>query len=330
MNCIVSHLRTAFSDDNLEQFMDTNLNPKTNRLQRTSTIWSLLCHATGFLVVFGLLSFAFINEAAFTALQKLYQSGDLSRLLFRELLLQIGLSACIWAMGYISYLLLKAQLQTRRTTLLVRARGAVLTETLIIFPVFLLFTMGLAQLTINNMAGLLTGLASYEAGRTLSVWVPEVEARRHNITKEIAIDKATAAAAGVLAPVVTTTLNNCKPNSTTLQKQISGLLTAGNIDIGNIAPMQTTSMVDALDTTILPLRGIAKTRLAYCSTTVNYQLQSNKITTSVQYKHKAAMPLVRRIFGNLDTVAGSPGFYSNFQRQYVTTKQIAPNVVDPY
>ncbi len=303
---------------------------KKSKLQFTAVFWSAICHLCGFLTVLGVLSFAFMNQAALGALQSMAQTNDLTTGLLYEGLLTIGMAACIWGMIYIAYLVVSAQIAASRTSRLVQSRGAILTETLIVLPVFLLFTFGLAQLTINHMAGLLTTLATYEAGRTLSVWVPEATTRRNNASKAVAIDKATAAAAGVLAPVVAPGLAACNPNSATLTKQLKGLQSAGNVDMGMVA-RQPSSFAAALDKSLLPLRGITKTRIAYCSTTVNYVEQGgNTISTSLRYKHKSAMPLVKILFGSIDTVGGSTGYFSSIDRSYVVTKQIAPNVVDPY
>ncbi len=304
---------------------------RTSSLQMTAVFWSAVCHLSGFLTVLGILSFTFMNQAAISALQSMVQTGGMASNIGYEVLLTVGIAACIWAMIYIAVLVVSAQIKASRTTRMLRSRGTILTETLIIMPVFLLFTFGLAQLTLNNMAGLLTTLATYEAGRTLAVWVPEADTGRNGATKAIAIDKATAAAAGVLAPVVAPRLASCSPNSPTLTKQLKGLQSAGNLDLGGLGAKAPTSFASALDNSTIPLRGIMKTRIAYCSTTVNYKEDgSNTISTSVLYKHKAAMPLVKILFGVSDTVAGSSGYYSPIVRSYVTTKQIKPNVVDPY
>lgn len=311
--------------------MNRTTQQKKSSLPMTAVFWSALCHFCGFLTVSGILSFAFMNQAALGALQSMSQTSSMTSGILYELLLTAGMAACIWAMIYIAFLVISAQLKASRTSRLVRSRGAILTETLIVMPVFLLLTFGLAQLTINSMAGLLSTLATYEAGRTLSVWVPEAEEGRHGVTRAIAIDKATAAAAGVLAPVVAPGATACKPDSKTLEKQLKGLQSAGNLDSHGLTTARPTSFADALDDSLIALRGITKTRIAYCSTTINYANQdTTTIATSLQYKHKAAMPLVKILFGELDTVAGSPGYYSSIDRTYVTTKQIAPNVVDPY
>ncbi|MBA2661265.1 MAG: pilus assembly protein [Bradymonadaceae bacterium] len=300
-----------------------------------STMITALCHLVGIAAVFAILAAAFINESALSALQGTLSDSALSGRAAMELALQLGLAACVWALGFIMYAMFREHFKSRKTTRLVRARGTILTETLIVFPVFILLTFGLAQMTINNMAGLLTTLAAYEAGRTLAVWMPEAQAGRNGVTPALAHDKARVAAAGVIAPVVPQLFSTCNPNSPTLQKKLAGLHLAGNVPhyISLQQPLAgSQQFTDAFDKAPLGMRGIPKTRMAYCSTTVTSSGASTGglLTTKVVYRHNSAMPLVGRLFGSLQIVEGRPGFYANIQRSYRTTTHMAPNKIDPY
>ena len=73
-----------------------------------------------------------------------------------------------------------------------------MTETLIVIPVYILVMLGTMQLSQNMMAGLLTTLSAFEAGRTAAVWIPEAESGRNGVSDDLVNDKVRIAAATVV------------------------------------------------------------------------------------------------------------------------------------
>ncbi|RAL24863.1 hypothetical protein DL240_01240 [Lujinxingia litoralis] len=257
--------------------------------------------------------------------------GLLAQIKF-EIWIQLGLSACTWAMGVIAYRGFMASRQ--RQPRLVKARGTVIVETLIIFPVFLLLLMGLLQLTINNTAGILTTLAAYNAGRTAAIWHPEAEVGRNGVNQGMVRDKARVAAAVAVTPVAPSdfmySMGSCTNKSTqTLDPKIESMTMGGHVtDVSLHAKAhgnrEHLSIANAFDRSSFLSRGQRKLNFAYCATDVSYTTSGTKVTARVEYQHQNAMPMVERIFGDFRTVAGRAAFYSTMVREYTTTLQIPP------
>ena len=122
--------------------------------QLTKTRWwtwalQALAHLTGVLAVLSVNALLFVNEHAMEAFYSGLGHAAFFDLVTVPLLLQAGLAACFWALIVITFTWGRLTLVERRATkklVMQRSRGTILTETLIIFPIFLLFTSGLAQL----------------------------------------------------------------------------------------------------------------------------------------------------------------------------------------
>src|SRR5690554_1150892 len=118
----------------------------------------------------------------------------------------LALSALCWALIYLAGRALLKAARPERSPRLVRAQGAVATETLIVMPVLLLLVFGLAQLAVVNIAGMLANYAAVQAGRAVWVWHPETQplndqGARRGVTEAMVIDHARVQAAAALAPV---------------------------------------------------------------------------------------------------------------------------------
>jgi hypothetical protein len=210
-----------------------------------------------------------------------------------------------------------------------RSRGAAMTETVIVVPLYLLMILGLAQLTINYTAGLLASLASYESARTLAVWGPEAAEGRRSVTNALALDKARVAAAGVLAPVahdVSVAACTLRP---TILHAIAGIQSAGNRAPQSVSTFG--SLAEALDGRTLAERGLPKYVAAYCATDIDVErgaaLPGQPFTLRLEYRHINAMPLVGHVFANR-RVPGL-GWVTTIERTYNGTAQIQPNKLDP-
>ncbi len=202
-----------------------------------------------------------------------------------------------------------------------------MTETLIVLPIFLLFTSGLAQMGINAMAGLLTTVGTFEAGRTLAVWGPEIgNARVNGVSRADVSERARLAVALVVAPVATTTLSQINKCSTspTLDKLLKGMVASGVLSTPNAGGrVSIWSFSEAFGKESFATRAPAKLKSAYCSVEIDNSVFANipttgtkgaNFTVKVKYNHQAVFPMVSQIFSN-----------SGISRSYVMRSHIPPN-----
>jgi hypothetical protein len=185
-----------------------------------------------------------------------------------------------------------------------------LTETLIVFPLFLLLTFGLAQLALNNVAGILSRVAQYEAARAAWVWTPEARAGRggvqsgRDVRRRIRLTVALA-----MAPVAS---GSFTPRDAGLTRDARRLVramadrfpsarrrmrTRGVEGINRGGP----SLTRALGTASFGIRALRKLTHAYAATRLeDIRLLEGPKTIGARftYLHFQAMPLVGPIFGH--------------------------------
>ena len=324
------------------------------RRKIVSATVQLLGHSVGVAVVYSL-SFWPMGPEGVKLLGEASAVGAMETMT-STLFLQVALSACIWALGFIAVRLSQLAWQSReKTTRTVKlSRGVVLTETLIVFPIFLLLTLGLTQLTLNNTAAILTGLAAFQAGRTVHIWSPETDsavARNGGISKADAEERARVAAASVLAPMQPTSYADGCSTSQLIETKIEAVLSvslgvggsfgfssAGAVKAAagarDLSHQRNLTMASGFDSSRFEIRGPLKLLGAYCNTTANY-FESSALSevngvgghaVAVAFDHKQTMPLVGRIFGD---VVKPTGRFSRIERTYQIPAQIPPNSVTP-
>ncbi len=279
---------------------------------------------------------------------------DVRTMSITQLVIQFGLAACIWAMCVIFYKLIALHRAAPATHRFHAARGTILTEFLIILPVFLLLTFGMAQLAINNMAGMLANVAVYEAARAVWIWQPEVDSGRASANPA---DRARIAAAQVMTPiapgdftVIPSGLSNefRASRNTLLLSQIpfGGSIPSGLTDMGagvgsvslKSATEKNFSIAAALDTSTFLRRTLTKYTHAYLATNVEV-INGAEIGATLTYQHNQTMPLVGYIFGqkssgimgvSLDAPGMRSGYYSSYSRTYTLKAQAwKPNKTMP-
>ncbi len=247
-----------------------------------------LIHLVGVATVFILSAIWLLDAAVRSALWEAYSMGAYGAIP-AEALLHLGLSMVGWACIYITFRLLTA-VPKDSSPRLVKARGTVIVETIIVLPVLLLLVLGLLQLIVLNSAGLLSTLASYNAARVVAVWGPEAESGRNDVDDDLVAEKARLAAAAAVAPVAPADFfytNDCSGNTDALEDFLSGLEMGGySVDLGPLGSMGITghtnhtamgpasgargnlSVPMAFDSTDLATRGQRKMGFAYCAMTV--------------------------------------------------------------
>lgn len=285
---------------------------------------STLLHLSGIFVLFAVFSGLFISQSTASIIYGVLGDDQITEQILTPLVIIFGLSTVVWGVGvFAARRLNRPQLKTLK-----RAHGTIMTETLIVLPVFFLLTSGLAQIGINSMAGLLTTVGAYEAGRTMAAWGPEVGNKRisESITRAEVTERARLAVAVIVAPVAQTTLlsiNRCS-TSPTLTKFLNGMVGAGVLPTPNAgARLNIWDYQESFGDKSFAQRGPAKLKSAYCSVGVEASSFNNIPTdgekggdfeVSVTYRHRAVFPMVRKIFAN-----------SVIKRSYKMRSHIPPN-----
>lgn len=269
------------------------------------------------------------------------------------LMLHLALSACVWALLYIVYRLVALRVQERRSVHRVKlSRGSVITETLIVMPVFLLLSFGMGQLAINNVGGILANVAMYEAARAAWIWMPEEQAsdRRAGVADGIAEEKCRIAVAFVMMPIAPgEALRNPSLGSSYADRArmmalganvplggtISLALGSDVMGVAEGAVMMLSAGEDLLNentyTTTLGtdpfwLRTIRKFTTAYLG--AGCTINENDHSVQMTFKHHIGMPVVGPVFGTRDLsgVGNRPGYYATYTREFGLRKQInVPN-----
>ncbi len=336
--------------------MDSIQTPARKSLRQIwGTIAQIGAHLSMTLLLASLIAWAIVPM---NSLQVLFDYSarvpDIRNMNITQLLIQFGLAACIWAMCVIFYKLVALHRAAPAAQRLRVARGTILTEFLIILPVFLLLTFGMAQLAINNMAGMLANVAVYEAARAVWIWQPEVDSER---VEADPVDRARIAAAQVMTPVApgnftiipTGLSDEFKASRKALilsQIPLGGSLPSGLSDLGiglgsinlQAATEKNFSMAKALDKSTFLLRSVSKYTHAYLATDIEI-INGDDIGATLSYQHNQTMPLVGYIFGKKSSgVAGvslnapgmRSGYYSTFKRSYALKAQaLLPNKTMP-
>lgn len=316
-----------------------------------SKIASVAQHSIGVGVIFTATISLHGSEAAGDAAARAWEYGFLLEQKW-EYLLQLGLSACIWALVVIAFKfallahrdLKNAKLEPKRVAL--KPRGTVMTETLIVFPVFLLLTLGLLQLTLNNTAAIFTSLAAFQSGRTVHLWAPEIGSlgRNGGVSSDDVNERARIAAASVLAPVAPSGYSDGGCNTSPLfnnklEAMMSVTLGAagslGNATVGavkalalgkGLATQDRLKVAKAYDFDNFAVRAPVKLLIAYCQTQASFSNSGGNHRVEVRFNHKQTMPLVGAIFGQQLQPTGR---YSQVTRTYVIPEQINPNPSHP-
>ncbi len=319
----------------------------TSRGRVTATFVMCLGHLVGVMTSAALILLMGLPERSFGLAWAAVQDGFMLGQMRVDLFTLSALSALIWGVIWAGGRQMMKVERTRKAVKVHKvpaaARGAVMTETLIVIPVYILVMLGSMQLSQNMIAGLLTTLAAFEAGRTSAVWLPEANVSRNGVNNDVVQDKVRVAAASVVAPVTPAGFAascNDASSSESLEKLINGLKAAGHRDeaVSLLAISQgyDRNLNVARGFDVLPafFRGIPKLTAAYCGTSVDSMSVSSEggvqmVTTTISYRHMATMPVVAHIFGDPDTVGDRAGYFSTITRSYKMPVQMNPNPRSP-
>lgn len=280
-----------------------------------------------------------------SAVPALWEMSQLS------LVLHFALAACIWALICILYKLIQLRIRETKTVATVKlSKGTVVTETLIVTPIFLMLTFGMAQLTVNSIGGILANVAAYEAARAAWIWQPEEDAsdRRMGIEDGTTIEKCRIAVAFAMMPVApgdylknplldSDFADDARLIAAGANVPLSGVLLniigddiadlgATGFGAGETNPFTGRSYSRSLDASSFVVRSIRKFTTAFLA--AGCTVDSNTHEVTMTYRHHIMMPVVGRLFGEfeLNGVGNVPGYYSTYTRTFGFQKQLAtPN-----
>lgn len=311
--------------------MGETITQHTGRTSIAAQILSGAGHIAMTFVIFGLFASPFLSTGVVDMVGTGIIDPQIQAPLLKDLAVMFGLAVCTWALLFIAYTHVRDRIRRQKAMVVVKTRGSIMTESLIVLPVFLLMTFGLGQMGVNSMAGLLTTLGTFQAARTLAVWGPEVVANRPgtSVSRSDAEDRARIAASLVIAPVAPMSAGNilCS-KSNAFRKLVQGMVAAGLSPVE--VPQRYTSFASSLDNATFAQRGPAKFAGAYCSTKVTYSgnmsTEGSEFNTKVEYRHKMVFPLVGLAFGGTPTAGG---WLTTVERNYTLTHHLTPINVLP-
>ncbi len=307
-------------------------------------------HSLGISVVAVLLFALNVNRVTLEALWESAHHQAFLELAWVELALHVGLAACLWALVVIGHELVTSREGSPRKTLRLEG-GSVMTETLVILPIFFMLTFGIAQLAINNMAGLLANAAVFQAGRAAWLWSGEADVARNGVSTGKVEEMARIQAAAVLTPIAPAEFIQNPAGLSDEAQQMRGVLLGGQMpafsqDAGgpakSAAPaflagdnMTNVSNKDSaffrsFDTSGWRQRTVRKFTFAYHSTEITVINGADEAGVNLRYHHHQAMPYIGKLFGDWRAdVGGRPGHYATIEREFTMPKQIAPNPCEP-
>lgn len=295
-------------------------------------------HGLGILLLAILIFIPFITTDAWAIyLQTFSHAAFLSNALW-DILLHVGLAACIWALGFIAIRLWA--LRDKPTTSFRAARGSVMVETLIVIVPFLLLTSGIAQLTILNITGVLAHVASYQATRTVWVWQPEADKGRMGVNNTEVNRRARLAAAAIMAPSAPADYSITNSNDkefVALRGTMTGAFspditssagshgkTIASVAVigGKTAISSNLNYAVAFDSSNFMSRAARKLTFAYAASNVTVT-RGETITTRLEYQQNVVFPWFSYIWGTTSVVGGRPGKYVKLTRTFSMPAQVS-------
>lgn len=307
--------------------METRHKMMTPSRRAAVWLWSGLGHAVGTtLTAAGLLWALLPTEMAVAVVRVSALTPALREHSIEQFGLLLALAACVWALLVIGYRLGREQLSGPKRVRLSRSRGSVITETLILMPIFFLLIFGLAQLSINLVGGILANIAGYQASRTAWLWQPEESAGRMGTSSGEAQVRARIAAGLVMAPIAPADylsagsaageLSGSFPDQAKAMRKglsltnavLNGASSATGADLGGLGGLADIAIgvqsygtrtdltfYSALGESSFRVRGLRKFTRAFLCSQVSIVEEDGKIGASLTYHHYQGMPYVGKI-----------------------------------
>ncbi len=320
---------------------------KTNPARRGSV---LLLHASLHLLATVVVAFLYGIAIADMHIIQTFLTVDGGQLVSANLSaigFHLVISALLWAVCVLSYQFLRAPERGIKRVRLATSRGTAMVEMLIITVPFLLMTGGLAQLSVNNIAGVASHVAAYQAGRAYWIWEKESDPNNqrptaYKVSSTEIQELSKLAAAAALAPVAPSTHALAPQRETDSLKALRSVMYAHFSQNTAVQPgssqvtmsenvVQGGRAIDggkglnfavAFDSDGFKNRAARKLTFAYEATDIDFVNTNNTVGVRLQYKHFQVFPWFGWIFGEQGSVAGRQGYYSTYERTYMLASQV--------
>ena len=263
-----------------------------------------------------------------------------------ELAFHVAMCALAWFFGAFVVHHGRQARRIKRVRLARARRGSVMVETLIALPVMLVLICGLVQMTLLNIAAIMTDLAAIQAGRTAYVWhgetlLPQERSDGYSIPDQGDVrERARIVASGVLASIAPGTFSSGCSSSSAFNSYMAGITSvsslsgavAGNMGAavglsGKRATRNNRTLSESFDKLSFDVRGMRKLATAYCMTSIEYEV-GDTLSTTVTYNHKLTVPITGFAFST--TFVGLGERATQIQRTYVLPAPgIEPNPYPP-
>ncbi len=312
-----------------------------------NSLWAVPLEVVGHVSAVSIIAILFGYLAApdgglFATFQKAIANSELQADAFWRLAVHIGLSLVSWGMLFGVFTAARNRMGQKKLRVVRSTAGSVMTETIVLLPVFLLLTFGIAQLSVNNIGGILANVAVYEAARAGWIWKHEEGVR--GVSSGQAEERAKIAAAAAMTPVAPGSFFG-NPILSDEAEQMRLALAISNLPVNDLyvgfvpgdiqALLATGASLDltpttrkyqsvwrALDDDTFIQRTVKKFTHAYHATSVTVSDSDDRTSVELEYKHFIAMPMMGRVFGSFDTVGWRPGYYTTYERSYGFKSQV--------
>ncbi len=259
----------------------------------------------------------------------------------------LALTAAVWGLVYaIGQLVLHRKRSGKVRTLKLSA-GTVMIETVIVLPVFLLLVFGLMQLSINNIASVMTSYAGFSGARAVWVWDGEQQAGRRGVDEAAMLERARIQVAMAMAPVASGEFFNddsaLSDEAKLARKGMAGrfsflggdvavMMASTNLSSNRQAYRSNKSFWRAIDSESFGQRAVRKFSRAYLATDVGTSttsagdepgiLQTNgEIGLRFTYQHHQTMPVVSPLFGEFGNSGGRGGYFNELSKEHTFPRQ---------
>lgn len=310
-----------------------------------------LLHLTGITVVGAGLLFFTLSPSASAQLFSIMQGTESLRAdLWFGAGVHFALSSVVWLLLYAVFGLARERTRSVKVRKLAAVpRGTVMVETVIVLPVFLLLVFGLMQMTINNIASVMTSYAGFAGARAVWVWDGERVANRRGVDDEAVLERARIQVALAMAPIATGDFLNTGSLSDEFKmarKAMHGrfsyiggdaaiLLAATDVESNTQAYRSNKSFWRALDSESFGHRAVRKFTRAYLATDVGQgsggasassddpgiMEVNGEIGLRFTYQHHQTMPVVSNIFGEFGTSGGRGGYFNELSKEHTLPRQ---------
>lgn len=334
------------------------MDDKKNNRHDASALLGISGHLLGVLLVSTSVAFLLLPpETLYEALSFGARTPELRADTLEYIAYILGLGTAIWSLLALCWGATRSRKRQQTTRVVRLSRGSVMTETIVVLPVFLLLIFGFTQLTVNLTAGMLANIAGYQASRAVWLWHPEAQAGRMGVSSGEEVTRAKIAAAAVMAPVASGDYRNIGGAALSSLPAQAKAARAGfaqsqtYIDLPDIAVSGMSvgmeseqTLFNTLGSSNFLTRSMRNFTRAYYTTQIEVINESGRLGARMTYQHFNSMPLVGPIFDtntsslNQFGIPDAPseangyraGFYTVFTRSYTfKAQQAQPNNKPP-